>query len=223
MSFDPVYHDAILLTLIWAGYFIIHSLLASLTVKGWVADRNPDFMPMYRLMFNFIAIVLLAAPLWVLFTGQRIMLWDYQGWLFWLTNSIAALALIAFMVSLKYYDGSEFLGLRQLKAQEKSIEDQEHLHLSPFHRYVRHPWYCFALILIWTRPMDSLMLVSAVFMSLYFFIGSRLEEKKLVQYYGRVYEHYISKVPGLFPLPWKHLTTSQVNELMDEYRQNKTG
>ncbi len=174
-------------------------------------------------MFNFIAIVLLAAPLWVLFTGQRIMLWDYQGWLFWLTNSIAALALIAFMVSLKYYDGSEFLGLRQLKAQEKSIEDQEHLHLSPFHRYVRHPWYCFALILIWTRPMDSLMLVSAVFMSLYFFIGSRLEEKKLVQYYGRVYEHYISKVPGLFPLPWKHLTTSQVNELMDEYRQNKTG
>jgi protein-S-isoprenylcysteine O-methyltransferase Ste14 len=223
MSFDPVYRDAFLLTLIWIGYFIIHSVLASLKVKAWVSANQPNLMPAYRIFFNVIAVALLAAPVWLLFTGQKTILWDFTGWIAWLTNGIALLAIIGFLVSLKYYDGQEFLGLRQLKDNEKSIEDQENLHLSPFHRYIRHPWYFFALVLIWTRPMDSLMFVTALFVSLYFFIGSRLEERKLVRYYGHVYQRYMGMVPGLIPLPWKYLKTEQVQELMDEYRQNQSG
>jgi methanethiol S-methyltransferase len=223
MSLDPVYRDAFLLALIWIAYFIIHSLLASLTVKNRVASIWPGFMPAYRLSFNFIAVALLAGPVWLLFTGEKIMLWDYQGLIAWMMNGLAILAIIAFMISMKYYDGHEFLGLRQLRDHEQRVEDQENLHLSPFHRFVRHPWYCFALVLIWTRPMDSLMLISAIFMTAYFFIGSRLEEKKLVQYYGNVYRHYLERVPGLIPLPWKYLTSGQVNELIDEYRQNQAG
>lgn len=223
MSFDPVYHDALLLALIWIAYFTVHSLLASLRIKNWVSTRHPDFMPAYRLTYNFIAIALLAVPVWLLFTGEKTVLWHYENWLAWLMNAIALLAILGFVVSLRYYDGSEFLGLRQLKDREKRIEDQENLHLSPFHRYVRHPWYCFALVLIWTRPMDSLMMVSAVLISLYFFIGSRMEERKLVRYYGEVYKHYIERVPGLFPLPWKYLRPEQVTELMDEYQKNQAG
>lgn len=223
MSLDPVYRDAILLSLIWIGYFLIHSLLASLTVKSRVASARPDFMPAYRLTFNLVAVALLVVPVWLLFTGEKTVLWDYQGWFSWMMNGFALLAVVAFVVSLKYYDGDEFLGLRQLRDHEQRIEDQENLHLSPFHRFVRHPWYSFALVLIWTRPMDSLMLVSAVLMTAYFFIGSRLEEKKLIEYYGNVYRHYLERVPGLIPLPWKYLTENQVNELMDEYRQNQAG
>jgi len=221
MLIDPVIRDAILLAVIWTGYFVIHSLLASLRIKGWVSEHKPNLMPAYRLTFNFIAVILLAAPAWLLYTGHKTVIWQFNGPALWLMNGIAVMALIGFMVSLRYYDGQEFLGLRQLKAQEKRIEDQENLHISPFHRYVRHPWYSFALMLIWTRPMDSLMLITAVFLTLYFFIGSRLEEEKLKSYYGDVYKTYITKVPGLIPLPWKHLSQTEANELMDEYQANQ--
>ena len=136
-------------------------------------------------------------------------------------NGIALLAMMGFLISLRYYDGREFLGIRQLKAQEKRIEDQENLQLSPFHRYVRHPWYSFALMLLWTRPMDSLLLVSAIFMTLYFFLGSKLEEEKLKSYYGDVYKNYIARVPGLIPLPWKHLSEAEANALLNDYQADQ--
>jgi len=221
MSVDPVIRDAILLTIIWLAYSAFHSLLATLRVKRWVSEHWPDFMPVYRLTYNFIAIVLLAFPAWVLYTGHKTMIWQFDGWLAWLMNGLAVLTIIAFMISLRYYDGQEFLGLRQLRDQEKSIEDQENLHISPFHRYVRHPWYSFALVLIWTRPMDSLMLVTAIFLTLYFFLGSRLEEEKLKSYYGEVYKGYIKRVPGLIPLPWKHLSKTEADELIHEYQTNQ--
>lgn len=221
MSIDPVTRDAVLLAMIWLAYFAIHSVLASLRLKSWVSRQLPDFMPAYRLSFNIIAIALLALPAWLLVTGQRVAIWQFDGWLSWLMNGIAVLAILAFVISMKYYDGQEFLGLRQLKEQEKRIEDQENLHISPFHRFVRHPWYCFALILIWTRPMDSLMLVSAILISLYFFLGSRLEEEKLKHYYGDVYRNYIQRVPGLIPLPWKFLTRTEAEALINEYQANQ--
>ena len=221
MSIDPVTRDAVLLASIWLAYFAIHSILASLRVKGWVSQQLPDFMPAYRLTFNIIAVALLAFPVWLLVTGQRVVIWQFEGWLSWLMNGIAVLAILAFVISMKYYDGQEFLGLRQLKDQEKRIEDQENLHISPFHRFVRHPWYCFALVLIWTRPMDSLMLVSAIFMTLYFFLGSKLEEEKLKHYYGDVYKNYIQRVPGLIPLPWKYLTRTEAEALINEYQANQ--
>ena len=223
MSIDPVIRDASLLTLVWLGYFSIHSLLASLAIKRWVSEHKPNLMPAYRLTYNVIAVILLAIPIWLMFSGHKAVLWQFQGWSFWLTNALAVLAFIGFMISLRYYDGQEFLGLRQLRGGEKKVEDQENLHISPLHRYVRHPWYTLALVLIWTRPMDSLMLVSAVLMTAYFFLGSRLEEQKLKTYYGAVYEHYMRQVPGLVPLPWKHLTPAQAAALLDEYRQNQAG
>lgn len=221
MSIDPVIRDASLLGIIWLAYFVIHTLLASLKVKQWVVDHHPDLMPAYRLTYNLLAIVLLAAPVWLLFTGNKVLLWQFDGWLVWLMNGIALLAIVGFMISLRYYDGQEFLGLRQLKAREKCIEDQENLHISPLHRFVRHPWYTFALMLIWTRQMDSLMLVTAIFMTLYFFIGSRLEEEKLKSYYGDIYKDYINRVPGLIPLPWKFLSKAEADAIINEYQTDQ--
>jgi len=80
---------------------------------------------------------------------------------------------------------------------------KEKLSISPMHRYVRHPWYLFALIIIWSRDQSSIQLISSVIVTLYFFIGARLEEKKLLREYGRSYELYMQYVPGIIPRPWK--------------------
>lgn len=53
--------------------------------------------------------------------------------------------------------------------------------------------------------MNAASLVSALAVTLYFIVGSRLEENKLVAIHGDAYRDYMGQVPGLLPLPWKRL------------------
>ena len=204
------------LVLMWLAYFFLHSLLASLRVKHWVACRWPQRMPAYRLFFNLVAVVALVPPLWLTFSigGEPVLRWS-GGWR-WLADGLALAALLGFLWSLRWYDGLEFLGLRQLREGERRVEDQERFRVSPLHRHVRHPWYFLGLVLLWTRDMTPAMLVSVVMASLYFVIGSRLEERKLKVYHGRAYERYCEKVPGLVPLPWKRLSAEEAAKLEEE-------
>lgn len=208
--------DMALLAASWVGYFALHSVLASLAVKRRVAAAQPNLMPLYRLGFNILALLLLLPILWLTYRNPGPMLWRWQGVGAWLANGLALAAVVGFLRSLKYYDSEEFLGLRQWKSRSRRVEDQEHFHLSPFHRFVRHPWYFFALVLIWTRDMSAATLLSSAMMSVYFIIGSRLEERKLLVYHGAVYRRYLLRVPGLVPLPWKYLTAEEASDFVGQ-------
>ncbi len=207
------YGHLLMIVISWLGYFLVHSLLASLSVKSIVVHHMPSFMPMYRLTFNLIALLLLLIPLWLTFVKPSEYLWQWQGMGRWLANLLSILAVAGFAWSLKYYDSQEFLGIKQLKSRARFIEDQETFRLSPFHRFVRHPWYFLGLLLIWSREMTPYMFTSALMMTLYFWVGSRLEEKKLVSYYGERYRIYCQKVAGLFPLPWRYLSPQEADRL----------
>ena len=213
---ESAWRDIVLLLLCWIGYSVLHSALASLGVKRRVAADWPHLMPYYRLMFNILALLLLLPILWLTYHDPEPMLWRWQGIAAWLANGLALAAIFGFWLSLKSYDMQEFLGLRQLQFHVRKVEDQEHFHLSPFHRFVRHPWYFFGLILIWTRDMSVTTLLSSMFITLYFLVGSRLEEKKLLVYHGDTYRRYMARVPGLIPLPWKSLTAEEAEALLEQ-------
>ncbi|WP_041673745.1 methyltransferase family protein [Sulfuricella denitrificans] len=208
------WRDMALLAFFWLGYFVLHSALASLQVKSWVALHYPERMPLYRLSYNILAAIMLLPILWLMVRNPGPALWAWQSMGAWLANGLTLAALFGFVKSLNYYDTQEFLGLRQWKSRTQRVEDQEGFHLSPLHRYVRHPWYSFGLVLIWTRDMNAAMLLSGMMMTAYFIIGSRLEEKKLVVYHGDAYRCYMERVPGLIPLPWKSLTAKEAAALV---------
>jgi len=63
--------------------------------------------------------------------------------------------------------------------------------------------------------MNLAMLISSVMMTLYFVIGSWFEERKLVRYHGERYRQYKKMVPGLIPLPWKHISETDRKKLLD--------
>jgi protein-S-isoprenylcysteine O-methyltransferase Ste14 len=199
---------------VWLAYFLIHSLLASLVVKRWVAQRHPDWMPAYRLFFNAVAMLLVLPPLALTLLWRGEPLWQWSGAWYWLSLAVTAFAVFGFVGSLRVYDGQEFLGTRQLREGIRKVEDQERMHISTLHRYVRHPWYSLGLLLVWTRDMDPAFLVSALAITGYFVFGSLLEERKLMTYHGAAYREYRRRVPGLIPLPWRYLSKEQAAEIL---------
>ena len=207
-----------LLALAWLAYFIIHSSIASIGLKKWVAKHHSNWMPAYRLGFNLVAILLLSGPLYLLYIFQGDPLWQWQGYQKVIANTLRFAAIAGFIWTLRYYDGSEILGTRQLLQGEKSVEDQERFHISPLHRYVRHPWYFLGMVYLWAGDMEPAWLVSCIMLSLYFIVGSRIEERKLETYHGDIYKHYAGAVPGLVPLPWRYLTQDEATTMMRNYR-----
>ena len=204
----------VVMIILWMLYFSIHSLFASLRFKQFILLSYPGIMPWYRLIFNILAMLLLIPPVFLMLMYPGELVWQWSGNWRYLANTLALLAIAGFILSLRSYDSSEFIGTRQLKEGRKDIKERESFHLSVFHRYVRHPWYAFALILIWTRDMYVSYLISAILMSLYFILGSHLEEKKLIAFHGDQYRLYRKYVAALIPLPWRILSEQKAAEIM---------
>jgi len=210
-------HITIIL-LLWSGYFVLHSLLASLRLKSWVARHFSALMPAYRLMFNSVSVVLILPILWLSYRWQGEPLWHWNTPLWWLTTLISAGTIIAFLISLRYYDMDEFIGFKQWREGIDAVEDQEHFVIGDFHRFVRHPWYSMGIILVWCRELDPIMLTNAIMITLYFIIGSRFEERKLRRYHGEAYQRYAERVPALIPRPWRYLSRQQAAQLLQIHR-----
>lgn len=202
------------IVLLWLGFFFVHSLTASLTLKYWVSRNLTRFMPAYRLVFNILSGLLIIPIIALSYIWRGEALWHWSPAISWLVAIIIMATIAAFIISLRYYDMAEFMGLRQWRERNSQAEDQEKFVIGEFHRFVRHPWYTMAIVLIWCREMDPIMLTSAIMLTLYFIVGSRLEERKLVQYHGEIYERYRKKVPGLVPRPWRYLTRVEADELL---------
>lgn len=204
MNGETVQH-ALLLLILWMVYFGLHSWTASLGFKKIVFLRWPAFKDWYRLTYNMFSTLTLLPPLVLMIVWKTEPVIDWSGLTTWVLNAIALAALVLFYLSTRYYDMKEFLGTCVLVKSSGIHHEHQTFCLSPFHRFVRHPWYFFGLLLIWTRNMDLMQLVSSLAMTLYLVVGSYLEERKLVLEYGEMYRRYQQKVPGLIPLPWKYL------------------
>ncbi|MEW8049556.1 MAG: hypothetical protein AB2792_12790 [Candidatus Thiodiazotropha sp.] len=211
----PTTVELLMLALVWSLYSLIHSTLASLWAKRALAKLLPAVMPWYRLLFNLAAILLLVPPLYMLWSYRAEPLWQWQGLMAWLAYGLMIISVAGFIWSMRYYDSGEFLGIRQLQRHQQDAKDQEQLHISPLHRFVRHPWYSLGLVLIWVQDMDPARLVSAITVTCYLVLGSRLEENKLLVYHGDRYHYYRKRVPGLIPRPWRYLTRQETRKLSE--------
>lgn len=197
----------------WLAYGALHSLLASFRIKTWVTRRWPACAPYYRLAYNLVATLLLLPLLWATFTLPGEPLWRWSSLAVWLANGLAVAALAGVWYVSRSYDMDEFLGVRALRERRSAAAECDALRISPLHRHVRHPWYSLGLVLIWTREMNAPLLVSALAVTLYLIVGARLEEQKLLARFGARYRAYMQRVPGLVPLPWKHLSAAEAAAL----------
>ncbi|MDP2792787.1 MAG: hypothetical protein Q8O25_01680 [Sulfurisoma sp.] len=205
--------NALWLASAWLAFVLLHSLFASFAVKEWVARRWPAAASWYRLAFNGLSLAAVLPIVWLSYALEGPLLWEWAGGWRWLSHGLALAAIAGFAAVARWYDMDTFLGLRQIREHDRQPDGNEGFRLSPFHRHVRHPWYFFGLVLVWTGDKNLPLLVSTLAITAYFVVGSRLEEKKLLARHGDAYRRYMERVPGLLPLPWKTLTREEAKTL----------
>ncbi|MEK7245723.1 MAG: isoprenylcysteine carboxylmethyltransferase family protein [Pseudomonadota bacterium] len=186
---------------LWLSFGLGHSALADARVK---ARLKPLFGAGYRLAYNLFAAVhvllVIGAGWWLLGDGAA---FDRTPALRVLQGAASLAGAGVLIAALFHYDLGRFAGSAQLRAaaEGKFLDDEEPLRLAGFHRYVRHPIYAGAFLLLWGRVEDELSLATALWASLYFWIGSRYEEKRLRARFGEAYARYRNAVPAF--VPWK--------------------
>lgn len=153
----------------------------------------------YRLAYNVLAIVTFALAAWAGLTvfstapdiewGGRAKVWlgiiGISGW-------------ILLFIAAGGYDMRRFMGLSQ--ATENTSED-EPLRTDGLHRYVRHPLYSAVFLILMGGAWTHFGLATALFGSIYIFIGTWSEERKLIALYGQDYIDYRQNVPAF--IPWR--------------------
>lgn len=184
------------------AYFAIHSLLAADSVKLFLTQK---IIPAryYRLVYNLLAIVLLAPPGWLYFSMKKEVLLE-NPW-FALPGVMLVFSGITWIYrSMKGYDLGEFSGLLQLKTGRQPAHTA--LQVGGLNRMVRHPMYFGILLTVWgvflVSPTDA-VLVFSVLSTVYLYAGSRLEERKLTQQFGDTYRSYQENVPMLLPFKFR--------------------
>jgi protein-S-isoprenylcysteine O-methyltransferase Ste14 len=190
-----------------ALYGALHSALASHTAKDLVRTRlGASATRAYRLLFNILAgVTLLPVMAVVAFNpGSALyrVAWPWAGVL--LLGQATAVVLL--LLGLRQTDVWHFLGLRQLGAGSRASR----LVVSGLYQWVRHPLYTAGLILLWLTPiMTSSLLAFNVGMTIYIWVGSRFEERRLEREFGQAYRDYRQHVPALIPLPRPRVTSTR--------------
>ena len=182
----------------WLLFGISHSLLAGTTLERLFGRFG-------RIVFNCVAVVMVALPFAISASLPANLLWEEPDWLCWARYGINLAVVLALIHTLKYYSLPGFLGLKT---------ETWPLTFSPWHRWVRHPWYFLTLIFVWTQSMTETWLVSALCITLYLVLGSRLEEKRILRYHPGSYADYCRIVPGL--IPWRGCALDEATRLQLE-------
>lgn len=183
---------------LWA---MVHSSLASLTVKGWMRRVfGPGVMRWHRLGFVVFAglslLPLLALVVWL--PDRRFHAVPSPWWMLMVAGQVCAL--VALGIAMLQAGFWRFVGLAQIFAGNPTKTGE--LQVRGFFRYVRHPLYVFGLIAIWLTPvMTANLLLLYVLATLYILVGVAHEERLLVDEYGEAYVNYRRQVPRFLPWP----------------------
>ena len=196
---------ALLVNLLLLGLFAVqHSVMARPAFKRWWINIVPE--PIERSTYVLFASLCLILLFWK---------WEPMGGIIWsienpiLSTIISGISLFGFLIvliSTFLINHFELFGLHQVWNYFTGKETKPLRFRTPFlYKVVRHPIYLGFTIAFWATPMMTVAhLVFAIMTTAYINIAIQLEERDLINLYGKKYLHYKKRVPMLVPLTGKH-------------------
>lgn len=186
---------------------VLHSITASagfkIMIRSWVGQRPYDGL--YRLSYNLFSAITFLPVLWLLTTiVPNNVIWRVPQPFSYLFVLIQLIGVVGLIVSLLQTDLMRFAGIGQaarfLRGEEE-INPPPTLVTRGTYAYVRHPLYFFSLLILWFLPiMTWSTLLFSVLSTIYFWVGSILEERRLISTFGDEYSRYQQQVPRLLPI-----------------------
>lgn len=205
-----VWWSVLSLILFFTGYALAHSLLASLWLKNRARQLlGPGVEHWYRLAYNLFAIITLLPlfPMIALLPDKTLYIVP-APWR-WVMAGGQLLAVVGLAGALLQTGLLRFVGLAQLFAERPTEGGVLCVH--GFYGWVRHPLYFFSLLFLWLTPFMTVNLLTAyTLFTIYFYVGSIYEEKRLLSKFGPAYYQYTQQVPRL--IPWPGRSYSPANE-----------
>lgn len=183
-------------------FFLQHSLMLRKWFRKWLSGFIPrDYLGAFFSIFSGIFLLILML-FWQKSTAIQV---DLNGVAYFLMCALFFLSIIGFYVTFRSLRPFDPLGIREIVSHLKGKAVKKPLFtVRGAYRWVRHPFYFFSLLMIWTQV--SLTTDRFLFNGLWtvwIIIGTFLEEKDLIASFGDTYRKYQRNVPMLIPYRWK--------------------
>ncbi len=179
-------------------YFTQHSLM----IRKSVRNRIDQYLPKETFYsFHSITSGLLLGATVVFWQQTDFVIFSVSypyRYLLFLFTIIAIVGLLWAIVSLSNFDP---FGRKQISnyLKNRKTKTQDFVLRGPY-KITRHPFYFLILVMIWLYPvMSTDRLLFALIWSCWVVLGTKLEEKDLVEEIGEDYIKYQSNVPMLVP------------------------
>lgn len=183
----------------FAGFAVLHSLMASRQFKELVRRRMPGIQPWYRLAYSVVAVVTLAPlGLMMLWLPDRLLYVAPPPWMY-LLLLVQAGAVLGLLFTLKQIGPRSFLGLTPSRDDDLASGSLE---VKGIYCWTRNPLFLFGLLLIWFTPFMTVNLLTIyLLISAYFYLGALHEERRLSVELGAAFQDYRAIVPRFVPRP----------------------
>ena len=187
-------------------WMLLHSLTAASHLKQRIRQIIGDraYEGLYRLLYNLFSALTILPVLYLLVTQvPAAPIWTLLTPLSYIFSGVQLIGLIGLIIALWQTDIWDFAGLRQawhyFSHDEKPMPTPQ-LVTTGLYGFVRHPLYFFSLLILWFNPVMGLnSFIFTIASTLYFWLGSIYEERKLLAFFGQAYHEYQQRVPRLIP------------------------
>lgn len=180
---------------IWVSTFLFaiqHSVLSSHTCKDKCYALGISTRA-YRLVYVILSIVLTIAWLGFIHSLPDQALYEIYGIWRWCLYGVQLAGLWVFISALRPIDVPAFLGIRAFADQTEPFIE------AGIYRYIRHPMYSGIMLIFIAMPVQSINSLNFYMcITLYFVIGSRLEERRMMADHPE-YKDYRKRVGAFIP------------------------
>jgi protein-S-isoprenylcysteine O-methyltransferase Ste14 len=198
--------DYLVLSLVWIAWCTLHSLMIARFILEACETTMHKLCRFHRLFYNIIAIITFIAANIYARGLPRTTVYEFSGAGEILRISVLIVSVLLFIGGALGYDMFHFSGIRQIFSNDthRVLTNTGEFKADGLLTITRHPWYLAALLLIWSSSssVSDVDLVARIIFTLYLFIGTYLEERKLVRQFGDSYKIYQKDVSMLFPVKW---------------------
>jgi protein-S-isoprenylcysteine O-methyltransferase Ste14 len=188
----------------WVLWCTFHSTLISITVTEYMKRKLGNSFRFYRFFYNVVSVATLFPILYYSRMIREAPFFYWEGPMAIIQVLLLAASIYLFVAGGKHYSWAQFCGIAQIREgrADGSLSKCDSFVASGIHRIIRHPWYLGGMMIVWVQNLSVSTILINIIISVYFVVGSFLEERKLVREFGDKYREYQQTVSMLFPWRW---------------------